>query len=417
MAQQQQFVEKAFKAATDTKKIAGVAGIALDRSGKELFKGAFGVTNLNDESKAKPMTADTPVMLWSCTKLIVSVCALQLVEQGKLKLDDLVEKYVPEIADIKVLTGFSGDGSPKLREPKTKPTILNLMTHTAGFSYDFFDEPTLRVQNYRKNTPHTYSRGERQMFNTPLLFDPGERYNYGVNTDWLGFVIEKISGLGLDKYVQKNILDVLGMKNSGPHVKNGSFADDGLLIHFRGEDGSLTANPAMGLPENPEVYGGGHFLYSTLNDYSTLLLAVLNGGTEPRSGAQILKKETATLLFEDKMSQICSPNGIGIIPTSAPIISREGEFLPGVPKGWSCGLMLNTAGLSTGRSEGSGAWAGLGNLYFLLDPKEGKLALIMSGILPFMDPDILTLFDTLERSLYGHEASKEGGNYSLKNKL
>lgn len=413
----QERVEKAFKAATDAKKIAGVAGIALDRSGKELFKGAYGVTNLNDESKATPMTADTPVMMWSCTKIVTSVCALQLLEQGKLQLDDLVEKYVPEIADIKVLTGFSEDGSPKLREPKTKPTILMLMTHTAGFSYDFFDESTLAYQNHMKQTPHTYALGERHMFNTPFLFDPGHQYSYGVNTDWLGFVIEKISGLKLNEYVQKNILDVLGMKDSGSHLKNGSFADHGLLIHFRGEDGSLTANPAIAYAENPAVYGGGHFLYSTLNDYSTFLLALLNGGTEPRSGAQILKKETVSKhLFEDKIDQICSPDGIGVIPSCAPMLSREGEFLPGVHKGWSCGLMLNKERLS-GRSEGSGAWAGLGNLYFYIDPKEGKLALIMSGILPFLDPEVLALFDTLESSLYAPGSGQEGRNYSLKNKL
>lgn len=277
----------------------------------------------------------------------------------------------------------------------------------------------MKYQLYKKNTPHTYAGGERQMFRTPFLFDPGERYNYGINTDWLGFVIEKISGLKLNAYVQKHVLDVLGMRNSGSHLKNGSFADNnGLFIHFRGEDGSLTANPAMAYAETPEVFGGGHFLYSTLNDYSTFLLAVLNGGTEPRSGAQILKKETVREhLFEDKIPQICSPNGIGVVPTCAPILSREGEFLPGIPKGWSCGLMLNTADLPSGRSEGSGAWAGLGNLYYFLDPKEGKLGLIMSGILPFMDPEILSLFDTLERSLYGHGNGKEGGNYSLKNKL
>lgn len=399
----QQRVEKAFKAAADAKKVAGVAGIALDKSGKTLFEGAYGVTNLNDESKAKPMTADTPVMLWSCTKIVTSVCALQLLEQGKLKLDDLVEKFVPEITKIKVLEGFNDDGSPKLREPRTKPTILMLMTHTAGFSYDFFDQSTLNVsrtrgclaerfcfcsvsdarwwsrlfqsvqvlpaeanrilqyQNYMKQTPHTYAGGERHMFQTPFLFDPGSQYNYGVNTDWLGFVIEAISGLKLNEYVQKNILDVLGMKNSGSHIKGGSFADNGLLIHFRGEDGSLTANPDMAYAENPDVYGGGHYLYSTLNDYSTFLLAILNGGTEPRSGAQILLKETVSeYLFEDQVPKICSPDGIGIVPTCAPILSLEGEFLPGLKKGWSCGLMMNPDGSLKGRSPGSGSWAGLG---------------------------------------------------------
>lgn len=418
----QQRVEKAFKAAADAKKVAGVAGIALDKSGKTLFEGAYGVTNLNDESKAKPMTADTPVMLWSCTKIVTSVCALQLLEQGKLKLDDLVEKFVPEITKIKVLEGFNDDGSPKLREPRTKPTILMLMTHTAGFSYDFFDQSTLNYQNYMKQTPHTYAGGERHMFQTPFLFDPGSQYNYGVNTDWLGFVIEAISGLKLNEYVQKNILDVLGMKNSGSHIKGGSFADNGLLIHFRGEDGSLTANPDMAYAENPDVYGGGHYLYSTLNDYSTFLLAILNGGTEPRSGAQILLKETVSeYLFEDQVPKICSPDGIGIVPTCAPILSLEGEFLPGLKKGWSCGLMMNPDGSLKGRSPGSGSWAGLGNLYFWIDPKEGKLGLIVSGILPFMDAEVLHLFDELERSVYGHKSSKEigevGGNYSLKNKL
>ena len=413
----QQTVEKAFKAATDAKKIAGVAGIALDRSGKELFKGAYGVTNLSDDSKAKPMTADTPVMIWSCTKIVTCVCALQLLEQDKLKLDDLVEKYVPEIKEIKVLEGFNADGSPKLREPKTKPTILMLMTHTAGFSYDFFDEPTLTYQNYMKHTPHTYAGGDRHNFNTPFLFEPGSQYTYGVSIDWLGFVIEKISGMRLDEYVQKNILDVLGMKNSGAHLKSGTFAEDGLLVHHRGEDGSLTANPAIAYAENPEVYGGGHYLYSTLNDYSTFLLALLNGGTEPRSGAQILQEETVSkYVFGDQIGQICSSDGIGVIPSCAPPLSLEGEFLPGLKKGWSCGLMLNHESLK-GRSAGSGAWAGLGNLYFFIDPKGGKLAFVMSGILPFMDPEVLTLFDTLEKAIYGNEPSSEDRNYSLKNKL
>jgi methyl acetate hydrolase len=414
----QERVEQACKAATDAKKIPGVAAIALDRSGKQLFKGAYGVTNLNDASTAEPVTSSTPFMIWSCTKIVTSVCALQLVEQGKLQLDDFVEKYVPEIANIKVIDGFNDDGSPKLREPKTKATILMLMTHTAGFAYDFFDPTTLAYHTYIKRTPANYGSGERAyFFDTPILFDPGSRYNYGINTDWLGFVVEAISGLKLNEYVQKNILDPLGMKDSGAQIKNGSFAERGALIHFRGEDGSLTANPAMAYAENPDVYGGGHFLYSTLDDFSTFLLALLNGGTEPRSGVQILKKETVSeYLFEDQIHKICSADGIGEIDTTIPMLSLKGTFLPGQKKGWSCGLMLNEGSLK-GRSAGSGSWAGLGNLYFWIDPKGGKLGLIMTGILPFMDTEVLHLFDELERAVYGHESSKEigeaGGNYSV----
>ena len=328
----QQRVEQAFKAAADAKKVPGVAGIALDTNGNTLFKGAYGVTNLSDESKAKAMTTSTPLMLWSCTKVVTSVCALQLVEQGKLNVDDLVEKYVPEIKNIKVIEGFNDDGSPKLREQKTKATVLMLMTHTSGLSYDFFDQTTLDYRTHMKQAPHAYSSGEKHLFfDTPLLFDPGSKYTYGTNTDWLGFVVEAISGLKLNEYVQKNILDVLGMKNSGSHLKSGSYVEDGLLIHHRGEDGSLTANPEMAYAENPPIYGGGHFMYSTLDDFSTFLLAILNGGTDPRSGAQILKKETVSeYLFEDKVEQICSPDGVGVVPTCAPMLSSEGEFLPGL---------------------------------------------------------------------------------------
>lgn len=415
----QERVEQAYKAAADAKKVPGVAAIALDRAGKQLFKGAYGVTNLNDESTAKPVTSSTPFMIWSCTKIVTSVCALQLVEQGKLQLDDPVEKYVPAINDVKVIDGFNDDGSPKLRVPKTKVTILMLMTHTGGFAYDFFDKTTLDYRTHMKQAPANYAGGERlYFFDTPILFDPGTRYNYGTNTDWLGFVVEAISGLKLNEYVQKNVLDPLGMKDSGSHIKGGTFADKGVLIHFRGEDGSLTANPEMAYALAPDVYGGGHFLYSTLDDYSTFLLAILNGGTEPRSGAQILKKETVSeYLFEDQIHKICSADGIGEIDTTIPMLSGKGTFLPGLKKGWSCGLMLNPEGSLKGRSPGSGSWAGLGNLYFWIDPKEGKLGLVMSAILPFMDAQILHLFDELERAVYGHEASNEigevGGNYGL----
>jgi len=206
---------------------------------------------------------------------------------------------------------------------------------------------------------------------------------------------------------------------SGMKIKDGSLAENRCLIHHRGEDGTLTANPAIAYPEDPEVYGGGHFLYSTLNDYSLFLLAILNDGTEPKSGAQILKKETVTkYLFEDQLPKICPSDGVGVVPTCAPALTLEGEFLPGIKKGWSCGLMMNPDARLKGRSPGSGAWAGLGNLYYWIDPKEGKVGLIMSAILPFMDAHVLSCFDELERAVYGSDAAKESGeagsNFALK---
>ena len=404
-----------FEAAAKEKKVPGVAAIALDRSGDVLFKGTYGVVNTDDPS-AKPLTSTTPIMIWSCTKLVTAVAALQLVEQGKLKLDDEVEKYVPDIKNIQVLEGFKEDGSPILRAQKTKATILMLMTHTAGFSYDFFDANTCKWREWAKQTPTVYIGGAMEAFASPMIADPGTKYTYGINIDWLGFVVEAMSGMPLNEYMEKNILTPLGLKDSGSHPRAG--ADARLITHIRGEDGKLTAAPPIVAAENPEKFGGGHFLYSTLDDYSTFLLTILNNGTHPKSGAQILKEETVKeYLFKDQINKICSNTGIGEIRTVNPVLSNEGEFLPGVKKGWSCGLMMNSEGSPKGRSAGSGSWAGLGNLYYWLDPVAGKLGLVMSGIFPFMDREVCHLFDELERAVYGHESAQKieeaGSNFSL----
>jgi len=313
-----------------------------------------------------------------------------------------------------VLDRFDDNGEPKYRVPKKKATILNLLTHTAGFSYDFLDEPTLKYRLWTKRQPGTYmSSGQYADVETPFLFDAGERYNYGCNTDWLGFVIEAISGMRLDQYVEQNIFKPLGMNDSGATLKEGARKLD---VHFRGEDGKLVANPDAVCATNPEFYGGGHYLYSTLNDYSSFLLTILNNGQHPMSGTRILQDATVkTYLFEDQIHKVCSPDGIGKIISSIPMASNNGEFLPGLKKGWSCGLMLNPEGSLKGRSPGSGSWAGLGNLYYWLDPKAGKLGLFITEIVPFMDAQALHLFDELERAVYGYESSKEigevGGNY------
>ena len=393
-------LDQIFKAASKAKKIPGVGALVLDKSGDVLFKGTYGSTSLDDPA-APSLTSRTPIMIWSCTKLVTSVAALQLVEQGKLHLDDLVEKYVPNIANIQVLEGFTPDGQPIFRPPKTKATVLMLMTHTAGFTYDLFDKDTFKWRNQAGQGQSEYvAVGSMQNFESPLAFDPGTRYEYGVNTDWLGFVVEAISGMPLNAYIEENILKPLGMNDSGSHVKEGASQ---LFIHFRGEDGGLTAAPSIGCATAPERFGGGHYMYSTVDDYSTFLLTILNSGTNPHSKAQILKKETVEeYLFKDQIHKICSNDGVGVVTTANPVLSSEGEFLPGLEKGWSCGLMLNLEESPKGRKAGSGQWAGLGNLYYWLDPKDGKLGLVMSGVLPFLDREILHLFDALERAVYGH---------------
>jgi methyl acetate hydrolase len=393
-------------------KIAGIGAIALDKSGHVLFKGSWGTTNLADEN-AQAFDENTPVFIFSCTKLITSVAALQLVEQGKIELDDLVEKYVPSMKDIQVLEGWQTNGDPIYRPAKTKATIHHLMTHTCGFTYDFLDAETLKWRVAQNQAPASYGNGVRDVFNSPLSFDPGTQYQYGVNTDWLGFVVEAVSGMPLNEYVKKNITDPLGMLDTDPHLKTGQSS---LAMHLRGEDGSLTANPDITHPANPEVYGGGSFLYSTLNDYSTFLLTLLNRGTHPSSKVRILLPESVKeYIFADHLSRLgISAAGVGEMRTAIPPLSGEGDLLPGISKSWSCGLMLNTQDNPTGRAAGSGQWCGLGNLYYWVDPVNGKLGLVMSSIFPFMDREVLTLFDELERMVYGHDSATEGEQRNFK---
>ena len=404
-----------FEAASEAKKVPGVAAIALDKSGDVLFRGAYGSTNLDDPT-APSLTSKTPMLIWSCTKLVTTVAALQLVDQGKLHLDDLVEKHVPSIAKIQVLEGFTPEGEAILRAPTTKATVLMLMTHTAGFTYAFSNNDTLTWCNHaRQGEPEPPPVGSLKSYETPLAFDPGTKYEYGVNTDWLGFAVEAVSGVPLNEYVEEHILKPLGMDDSGSHVKEGVSP---MAIHIRGEDGGLAALPAISHPPAPERFGGGGYLYASLDDYSTLLLTILNKGTHPVSNVEILKKETADeYLFQDQIHKICSNSGVGVFTTANPVLASEGEFLPGLEKGWSAGLMLNMEGSPRGRNTGSGQWAGLGNLYYWVDPKAGRLGLIMSGILPFMDKEVLHLFDELERAVYGHESAAEsdenGANFAV----
>lgn len=410
-------LDSALEEAITSKRLPGIAAIALDKSGDVLYKGVYGKTSISDP-KASALTSSTPIPVWSCTKLVTSVAALQLLEQGKLSLSDPVEKYIPIVKDIQVLDGFNDDGSPVLRAPKTEMTVLHLMTHTAGLSYPSFDQPTVQYQTHVKQNPAaamTMVTGKMKDFFTPLASDPGTKYTYGINTDYLGFVVEAVSGMAIDDYIQQHIFDPLEMRHSGSHLK--PECSDPFITHFRGEDASLTAQPGFTGNTTPGVLAGGHYLTSTLDDYSAFLLTILNNGTHPKTGVQILKPDTVKdYIFTDQVKH-CPTDGIGTLSGAIPFLSNTGTMLPGVKKTWSCGLMLNLDDHANGRNAGSGAWAGLGNLYYFLDQKAGKLAFIMCATLPFLDKEVLHLFDELERALYDKGSAgsvgEKGSNFAL----
>ncbi|OCT45770.1 beta-lactamase [Cladophialophora carrionii] len=418
-----------FEAAVKEKKLAGVGYFIVDRKGDFLSKGAFGTTHLQDPDAA-PFDLDTTVPLFSCTKLITALAVLQLVEQGKVAMDDLVEKYVPRIAKMQVLEsikpGPDGTLDPVLRAPKTKPTVLHLFTHTLGSGYDFFDQPTLAWRVYTGRQPMGYSGvGGWEDFETPFVHEPGTKYIYGVGIDWLGWIIEAVSGESLPDYLVNHVCKPLGMNETGAKLTPGK--KNTVVVHFDIEGQGLVGNKDFYMNESPQVWGGGGFLYSTMNDYAKLLVALLNHGTSPTTGNQILKPETVkNYVFRDLLGPEVDRSLLGEITTAIPIATLEGTFLPSMPtekKGWSAGFLLNHEDLPYGRKAGSGAWAGLGNLFYWVDPTTGIAGMTGTCLLPFLYPTIMGLSDEVERVAYGHNVAGEGGveddkrNYMAKKKM
>lgn len=398
-------LNQAFGTAVTEKRVSGIAAAALNRDGSIIYKQSWGTTNIEDPS-SPPITPSTKMWLASMTKAVTASAALQLVEQGKLSLDDPVWKYLPELEGFQILEGFMDAGEPIYRAPRTKPTIRHLMTHTFGLRYTFLDANTERWMQWRRNVTFVSTRKTRADSQAPFAFDAGDGYAYGYNIDWLGWVIETISNQSLASYCEEHILKPLGMQNTGIYPPD-------IADHQRLANGSITATPYSASPTKPGdfVDAGGDYLTSTLDDYSTFLLALVNGGTDPHTGVSILRPETVKeYIFTDQLPlaipEYHSPDfetkgdPIGTFNSVDPSVSNNGTLLSDIQKGWSSAFMVNNEDVPGGRRKGSGAWAGINNLYYWVDPTAGKVGVVFTSLAPFLDAEVLGLFDALEREVY-----------------
>lgn len=290
-------LKQLFEAAIAEKKLPALGTILINDKGEVLIRETFG-TKKADDANAGPFDADTLARTASCSKLITSIAALQLIEQGKLSLSDAVEQYVPRIAQTQVLESITPGEKAEavLRPAKVKPTINHLLTHTSGFTYDFFNDTTFAWRNTTGRAPSGYyGIGDWADFETPYLAEPGTKYYYGTSSDWLALVIQAVSGMRFYDYVKKFVLRPIGMQKSTFEAEIGP---DCLEIHIKMNDNFVTIPSPR--PMNPEVPAGGGFLCSTLNEYAILLSTLLNEGTSPVTGNQILKPETVkNLVFTD----------------------------------------------------------------------------------------------------------------------
>ena len=205
-------IRKSMDNATSTPdKIPGCVLAVVDKNGKDLFTHATGTRGVDTK---EPMTTDSVFWIASCTKMVCAIAAMQLVERGSLNLDDAdqVEKLCPELKAMKILKGVDENGKAELVEKKNRITLRMLLTHTAGFGYTFFNND-LRRYTYPAGGTEFSGRVE-DILNLPLVNDPGTAWQYGINLDWAGICIERVSGMRLNDYLQKNIIEPLGLKNT-----------------------------------------------------------------------------------------------------------------------------------------------------------------------------------------------------------
>ena len=381
-------IDRLLRQAVEAKQVAGVVALAATDQGP-VYQGAFGKRSL--VPGAADMTMDSVFWIASMTKAITSTAAMQLVEQGKLGLDQPIGTVLPELASAQVLEGFDAAGAPQLRSARRPITLRHLLTHTAGFTYDIWDANTAR---YEKLTgiPSIITCKDAAL-RKPLAFDPGDRWDYGINIDWAGKAVERVSGQKLGTYFQQHLFAPLGMASTSFRLSPSQRARL-VGMHARQPDGAL--NPIeFELPQDPEFEMGGGGLYSTAADYMKFCQVFLHAG-RAEGGAQVLRPETVALMSQNQMGDLKVTN----LKTIDPASSLDAEFFPGMAKTWSTAFMINTAEAPTGRSAGSLAWAGLGNTYFWIDPRRRVAGVILMQLLPFADGPALQAFAGFETATY-----------------
>jgi CubicO group peptidase (beta-lactamase class C family) len=381
-------VDKLLKESVARGDVPGVVAVATDAKGTT-YEGGFGKRVLGQPAE---MTPDTVVWIASMTKAITGTAAMQQVERGKLGLDAPAKSIIPYLGEVEVLEGFDAAGKPRTRKPRRDITLRHLLTHTAGFSYEIWNGDIAKYQQAMGVPGITGC--ENKALTTPLLFDPGERWDYGINIDWAGKMVEATSGKKLGQYLRDNVLGPLGMDSTAFFISPDMRARL-AKIHHRGADGALTPDMELEIPQQPEFEMGGGGLYGTAGDYLKFVRMMLNQGKSDR-GEQVLKPETVAQMSKNAMGdcKVC------LLKTAIPPLSNDAEFFPGLEKQWGLSFMINNAPAPTGRSAGSLAWAGLANTYYWIDQKEGVGGVYATQVLPFADVKSLPLYYAFEKAVY-----------------
>ena len=365
--------------------VPGIVAMVTDKNGI-IYSGSFGAANL---AEGRALTGDTLVRIASMTKPITSVAAMQLVEQGILALDVPVATYLPELSNLQILDGFDEDGNPILRPSLQAVTLRHLLTHTSGFVYTFSNEDALRLSQL-ENVGIDYGKGWGYI-NTPLAFEPGQKWEYGVGVDWVGVLIEEVSQKSLEEYFKDHIFDPLNMYDTRFYLSDEQI-EQLATLYSRSEDGTIIPN---GPWQNDPFYSGGSGLVSTTNDFMIFLQMMLNKGE--LNGVRILDADTIDLMSRNNIGDI---DVVPVLHSYQLLRSRDVQFFKDAKAKFGLGFLINTDPIPEAREAGSLTWGGLYNTFFWIDPKTGIGGVFVTQLLPFFDPETIETFNQFEKLIY-----------------
>lgn len=365
-------IDALLRAAVAGKRVPMVVAVVADARGV-VYEQAIGVRK------------DAIFAIASMTKPITSVAVMQLVESGRIALDAPASAYVPELAKVQVLDGG------KRRTPRSPITVRHLLTHTAGFGYEFMNKELFDLVG-RKELASAMEGGDA-FLNAPLLFDPGARWEYGINTDWLGRIVERVSGQSLDAYFRAKIFEPLGMTDSYfdvPQAKQSRMAP----MFRRTPDGGLEPMPPNAAPKPSTFFSGGGGLSSTAPDYLRFVRALMAGGA--LDGRRVLSAGNVAMMGRNQIGDLT----IRAMPSLIPSLATDAAVLPGGLDKFGLGFALNSRPNGPSRGANSLAWAGIFNTFFWIDREKQIGAVLMTHMLPGLDPAPIALLEEFEKAVY-----------------
>ncbi|KAH7087523.1 beta-lactamase/transpeptidase-like protein [Paraphoma chrysanthemicola] len=399
--------EQLVKDAVTVQDIPGCALVSTNRDGSFRYAKAFGSTSMK-EANAKPLGLDTVMWIASCTKLMTSISAIQLVERGLVGLDEPVYKHIPELESFKILSGFEeSSGKPIIKENNTPITLRHLLTHTSGLAYDFTSPSIIKFHAFHGRKPSASGK-LLERFSSPLIFEPGTSWAYGPGIDYAGLLVERVSGKTLEEYMKANLWEPLGIKDMTFHLSSrpdlqARFADmsargpDGR-VHYT--DAHMAYHDSEGKPATDCM--GGQGVFTSAEEY----LKILHGLLTTEENGKILKKETVELFFKPNLGE-GSKKGIEASLEDESWNNAMGGAPRSIKKDWGLGGVLILGDLDDGKQSGTMLWGGLPNLIWWVDRKAGLCGLYAGQVVPPGDAVCAALNRKFEAEMYRQYAASK----------